>query len=203
VKPEFLEPLKKAGVNWLALGIESGSKYVRDGVMKGRFDGHDIRGIVKQIKDAGINVIGNYIFGLPDDDFTTMQETLDLSLELNCEMSNFYSAMAYPGSKLYTIALEKNWELPKTWLGFSQHAKDSLPLRTEKLTAGEVLGFRDWAFYQYFENPTYLNMVKSKFGQATHDHIVDMCKHKLERTFAVSYGPGKTAQPGLTAQARQ
>ncbi len=189
VKPEYLDTLKKAGVNWLALGIESGSKYVRDGVSKGRFDGHDISEIVRQIKDAGIHVIGNYIFGLPDDDFTTMQETLDLSLELNCEMSNFYSAMAYPGSKLYTIALERNWPLPQTWLGFSQHAKDSLPMPTEKISAGEVLGFRDWAFYQFFKNPAYLNMVKAKFGQATHDHVVDMCKHSLSRTHAIPYQP--------------
>jgi anaerobic magnesium-protoporphyrin IX monomethyl ester cyclase len=189
VKPEFLEPLKKAGVNWLALGIESGSKFVRDGVSKGRFDGHDIRDIVQQIKDAGIHVIGNYIFGLPDDDFTTMRETLDLAIELNCEMSNFYSAMAYPGSKLYTIALERNWQLPETWLGFSQHAKETLPMRTDKISAGEVLGFRDWAFYKYFENPVYLNMVKAKFGIDTHDHIVSMCGHKLERSYAVPYRP--------------
>ena len=187
VKPEYLETLKKAGVNWLALGIESGSKFVRDGVRKGRFDGHDIAAIVKQIKDAGIHVIGNYIFGLPDDNFKTMNETLDLALDLNCEMSNFYSAMAYPGSQLYTIALEKGWDLPKTWLGYSQHSFESLPLRTEHISAGEVLGFRDYAFHKYFESPSYLKLVKDKFGNDTHQHIVDMVKHRLKREHAVPY----------------
>ncbi|MDC0207480.1 cobalamin-dependent protein, partial [Nitrospinae bacterium] len=38
VKDRYLEKLKKAGFNWLALGVESGSKYVRDGVEKGRFN---------------------------------------------------------------------------------------------------------------------------------------------------------------------
>lgn len=184
VKPQYLERLKKAGVNWLALGIESGSKHVRDGVTKGRFGQEDIRNIVKQIKDAGINVIGNYIFGLPDDDYATMQATLDLSLELNCEMSNFYSAMAYPGSKLYTIALEKNWALPQSWLGFSQHSVESLPLRTEFLSAGEVLAFRDKAFDTFFADPVYLQLVKDKFGQATYEHIKEMSKHQLKRNNA-------------------
>ena len=64
VKAEYLATLKKAGVNWLALGIESGSKFVRDGVSKGRFNGHDIAGIVRQIKDAGI-MMGNYLFACP------------------------------------------------------------------------------------------------------------------------------------------
>jgi len=187
VKPEYLDTLKKAGVNWLALGIESGSKYVRDGVRKGRFDGHDIAAIVRQIKDAGIHVIGNYIFGLPDDDFKTMNETLDLALELNCEMGNFYSAMAYPGSQLYTMALEKSWELPKNWLGFSQHSYETLPLRTEHISAGEVLGFRDYAFHKYFESPSYLKLVKDKFGKDTYDHVRDMVKHHLKRQFAVPY----------------
>ena len=36
IKDKFLEKLKKAGFNWLGIGIESGSQYVRDGVEKGR-----------------------------------------------------------------------------------------------------------------------------------------------------------------------
>ena len=187
VKPEFLDALKKAGVNWLALGIESGSKFVRDGVSKGRFDGHDIKGIVKQIKEAGIHVIGNYIFGLPDDNYETMNETLEMAIDLNCEMSNFYSAMAYPGSQLYTMAVEKNWELPKSWVGYSQHSYECLPLRTEHLSAGEVLGFRDYAFHKYFESTKYLDLVKEKFGMDTYSHITDMVKYRLKREHAVEY----------------
>jgi len=34
----MLTRLKRAGFNWLAIGIESGSRFVRDGVTKGRFD---------------------------------------------------------------------------------------------------------------------------------------------------------------------
>src|SRR5437667_443212 len=85
-----------------------------------------------------ICVIGNFIFGLPDDDVQTMQQTLDLALELNCEFANFYSAMAYPGSPLYLMAVQNGWELPAAWSGYSQHSYDCLPLRTEKISAGEV-----------------------------------------------------------------
>ncbi|MDZ4662404.1 MAG: cobalamin-dependent protein [Pseudomonadota bacterium] len=187
VKPQFLESLKAAGVNWLALGIESGSKHVRDGVTKGRFGQEDIHKIVKQIKDAGIHVIGNYIFGLPDDNLETMQETLDMALELNCEMGNFYSAMAYPGSKLYDIAIENKWALPDTWLGYSQHAVESLPLPTNFLSAGDVLAFRDRAFDTYFSNPKYLNLVQEKFGTDTYNHIREMTKLKLKRKHATVF----------------
>jgi radical SAM superfamily enzyme YgiQ (UPF0313 family) len=181
VKDEFLDKLKRAGFRWLALGIESGSKHVRDGVEKGRFGSLDIVKTVKDIQSAGINVIGNFIFGLPDDTQASMQETLDLAIETNCEFANFYCAMAYPGSKLYTMAIENGWALPESWIGYSQHSYEALPLRTEKLTSTEVLKFRDEAFHRYFTNSRYLDMVRNKFGEEVVTHLQDMTRIKLKR----------------------
>lgn len=180
VKPHMLERLRKAGFRWLALGIESGSEHVRDGAEKS-FNQQEIIDIVRQIQNAGISVIGNFIFGLPDDNMRTMQETLDLALELNCEFGNFYSAMAYPGSPLYRMALEHNWPLPEHWSGFSQHSYDCLPLPTEHISAAEVLRFRDQAFDNYFTSRRYLDMVTQKFGWETRQHIEEMTRHKLRR----------------------
>ena len=181
VRDAFLDRLKRAGIRWLALGIESGSKHVRDGVEKGRFGAEDILRVVKNIQSAGINVIGNYIFGLPDDTFETMQKTLDLALKANCEFANFYCAMAYPGSKLYTMATQNGWDLPTEWIGYSQHAYETLPLRTEALTAAEVLEFRDKAFHTYYSDPHYLSLVEKKFGENVLARIKEMNKIKLRR----------------------
>lgn len=181
VKDEFLDKLNHAGFRWLALGIESGSKHVRDGVEKGRFGSGDIIKTVRKIQDVGINVIGNYIFGLPDDTLQSMQETLDLALEANCEFANFYCAMAYPGSKLYTMAVEKGWDLPDSWIGYSQHSYETQPLRTEALRSAEVLKFREEAFMKYFSNPGYLSFVRKKFGDDIVQHIHEMTKIKLKR----------------------
>lgn len=181
VKDEFLDKLKKAGFRWLALGIESGSKHVREGVEKNRFGSEEIRHVVKKIQQAGINVIGNYIFGLPDDDHITMQETLNLALELNCEFANFYSAMAYPGSRLYAMAKTNGWQLPASWIGYSQHSYECTPLPTDHLSASEVLAFRDQAFKTYFSNTSYLNLVKTKFGEKATEHIKDMLSINLPR----------------------
>lgn len=181
IRDEFLDKLKRAGFRWLALGIESGSKHVRDGVEKGRFGSIDIIQTVRKVQDAGINVIGNYIFGLPDDTHESMQETLDLALEANCEFANFYCAMAYPGSKLYDMALENNWPLPDSWIGYSQHSYETFPLRTEALTNAEVLKFRDEAFIRYFTNPDYLAFVRRKFGDDVVNHLNQVTKIKLKR----------------------
>jgi anaerobic magnesium-protoporphyrin IX monomethyl ester cyclase len=180
VKGDMLAKLRKAGIRWLALGIESGSEHVRDGADKS-FDQSEIIDIVRQIQAAGIYVIGNFIFGLPDDDLKSMQQTLDLAIDLNCEFANFYSAMAYPGAPLYSIAVEKGWALPENWSGFSQHSYDSQPLPTDHIPAAEVLRFRDNAFHRYFENPRYLQMVAQRFGTTTGAHVAEMSRHRLRR----------------------
>lgn len=180
VKPKTLALLRKAGIRWLALGIESGSEYVRDGAEKA-LKTNDIVGIVEKIRAADINVIGNYIFGLRDDTMASMNETLALAMELNTEFANFYSCMAYPGSKLYTQALEHGWALPAEWRGYSQHNTECRPLDTEHLTAKQVLAFRDAAFTRYFTNPAYLGMVEKKFGPETTAHVRDMTKYQLKR----------------------
>ena len=200
VKDEFLEKLKRAGFNWLALGIESASDYVRDGVTKGEFGMEDIKATVRRIQSHGINVLGNYIFGLPDDTEASMRETLDLALDIRAEWGNFYSAMAYPGSQLYDLAKRSGWKLPNRpkgpgWIGYSQHAYDTLPLPTRHLTAEQVLDFRDRAFDIYFRDPGYLSMIGSKFGQTAVEHLARMTAHALPRRHHENAAP-KRANAG-------
>ncbi|MBI2888227.1 MAG: cobalamin B12-binding domain-containing protein [Chloroflexi bacterium] len=183
VKDDMADKLKRAGFTWLAFGLESGSERVRSQVDK-RFEEEDIYRTLEKVRAAGINVGANYIFGLPEDDLQSMQETLDMALDLNCEWANFYSAMAYPGSRLYEEAIRNSWQLPATWSGYSQHAVDTLPLPTNHISAGEVLRFRDQAFNSYFSSPRYQEMIGRKFGPETVAHVQEMLSHRLERQHA-------------------
>jgi len=183
VKSGMLDKLRRAGFTWLALGIEAADERVLTDANK-RYRVEEVFGTVERIKAAGINIIGNFIFGLPEDTHETMQATLDLALDLQCEFANFYAAMAYPGSPLYEQAVALGWRLPDTWTGYSQHAVDTLPLPTRHLSAGEVLRFRDEAFHRYFEHAPYLEMVRERFGPDTVAHIQDMTSHRLVRAHA-------------------
>jgi len=178
VKSDTLNLMRSAGIRWLALGIESGSSHVRDGAEK-HLDDDDIKEVVRAIQKAGINVIGNFIFGLPDDTLESMQTTLNLAKDLRCEFANFYSAMAYPGSKLFDMANPD--DLPKSWSGYSQHSHDTKPLPTATLTSYQVLQFRDMAFHNYFEDQRYLDMIYKKFGSSAVDHIRLMTSKRLSR----------------------
>ena len=178
VKPETLSLMRRAGIRWLALGIESGSAHVRDGAIKS-LDEDDIRNVVKSIQDAGISVIGNFIYGLKDDTMESMQQTLDLAKSLDLEFANFYSAMPYPGSRLFDETRPE--DLPKNWSGYSQHSADTMPLPTATLTSREVLQFRDDAFHSYYEDERYLSKIENKFGPKAVEHIRQMTATRLGR----------------------
>lgn len=181
VRPQLLETFKKAGVNWLALGVEAGNQLVRQEVQKGSFKEVNIRDICGTISNEGINIIGNYIFGFPEDNYDTMEETLELAFELNTEMANMYACQALPGSPLYYTAKANGWPLPSSYEGFAFLSYECEPLRTNYLSAAEVLKFRDEAWVKYFSNEKYLSLVQNRFGIKQRQNVEEMAKIKLRR----------------------
>jgi radical SAM superfamily enzyme YgiQ (UPF0313 family) len=177
INESILEKMAKAGITWVCLGIEAGGERGRKSVNKSIKI--NIEDVVGAIRKYGINVLGNYMFGLPEDNMETMQQTLDLAIKLNCEFVNFYSVMAYPGSRLFKVAEGK--DLPDSWDGYSQHSLEAKPLPTRYLSASEVLQFRDNAFNEYFSNKRYLKMIKENFGEEVYKYIIEMTKVKLKR----------------------
>jgi radical SAM superfamily enzyme YgiQ (UPF0313 family) len=180
VQPKYLELFKKAGINWLALGVEAANQAIRTEISKGSFKNINIRDVVKTVRDFDVNVISNYIFGFPTDTIQTMQETLDLALELNTETANFYPCQALPGSLLYLEAKQKGY-LPTSLQGYAFLSYESQPLPTQFVSSADVLRFRDNAWQTYFTNPAHLDLVEKKFGPEAKMNIQAMSAIKLKR----------------------
>ncbi len=180
-RPEILKLVRKAGIKWLCLGIESGDRNIRLEISKGKFEDVDVRKVVEQIHLSGINVMANYIYGLPGDTEETIKKTFNLSLEMCTLGWNTYAAMALPGSSLYKQALENNIELPKTYSGYSFHSYDTLPLPTKYLKNYEVLKLRDEAFINYHTDKKYLKKIEENFGRQAMENIQEMTKIILKR----------------------
>lgn len=161
VNETLLKKMKKAGFNWLCYGFEAssllGDKYEAGKAFKAR----------AMTRDAGINVIGNFMFGLPNETMADMWNTKNLASELHCEYVNFYVALPYPGSEWYDSLKDK----PTDWSSYDQFA--------ENICADpEVVRFRDKAFREYFSDYDYQRMIKNKFGANALEHIGEMLQWK-------------------------
>ena len=177
---DLLRKMRQAGVHWLCYGIEAAHPRVRAAVAKSS-DPDQINRALDLTREAGIWILGNFIFGLPEDDRESMQMTLDFAKDFNFEWINFYCAMAYPGTKLYDEVKAAGGALPNTWSGYGQLSPDAQPLPTHYLSAKEILAFRDAAFIEYNSNPRYLAMLEKTFGPAAPAYVKRILEHKLVR----------------------
>ncbi|MCX7712810.1 MAG: radical SAM protein [Chthoniobacterales bacterium] len=181
VRKDILDKFLQAGIKWLALGIEAGNQTVRYEVSKGSFKDINIRDVIQTVRGAGINIISNFIVGLPDDNYETMRQTESLALELCSEMMNVYPCQALPGSPLYFQAKANGWKLPDSYAGYAFLSYESQPLPTKYLSAAEVLKFRDEMWHRYFTYPPYLELIERKFGLQERKNIEEMAKIRLKR----------------------
>ena len=186
-KRENLLLVRKAGIKWFGLGIESSDKQIRLEVSKGKFEDVDIRKIVKMIHSADIDIMANYIYGLTGDTRETIEKTFALSKELCTRGWNTYAAMALPGSQLYKNAIDNNIELPENYEAYSFHSFNSQPLPTDKLKAGEILKIRDEKFLEYHTDPDFLKKVGDKFGDKAVKNIKEITAIKIKRKLYNSF----------------
>jgi radical SAM superfamily enzyme YgiQ (UPF0313 family) len=154
---------------------------VRLEISKGKFQDVDIKKVVSHVHEADIEIMANFIVGLPGENYDLMQKTLDLSLDLCTSGWNMYAAMALPGSALYKQALDKGYELPSSYVGYSFHSYETLPMPTEYLTPAEILDFIDKAFISYHSNPQFLERINQKFGSTAVGNIKSMLEISLKR----------------------
>ena len=179
VTPLLLRKMRAAGICWLAYGIESGNEAIRAGVDKGKFTNARIRDVVAMTRDAGIHVIGNFMFGFWDDDKGTMRQTLDFAKELGCEYANFYCVTTYPGSRFYDEMKARGVDLPGAGEEYAQMSPRFKPVPSAHLSGREILAFRDAAFMEYFTDAKYLDMMARSFGAGTVAGIRAMTEVKI------------------------
>lgn len=186
VSPEILEKLKKAGMNWIAYGFESVNQGMVDDQRKGCKVG-EYRKVIKWTRDAGINIIADFIAGFWEDNYSTLQETYDFMCESNFEFINLYPLFAYPGTPLYERYIKNGIiKEPKSWDEYSLYGYNCKPCPTKHMSSAEVLQWRDDKYVDYYKRPKYLSMVEDKFSVETKEHVLRMADKHLERKICQS-----------------
>jgi len=103
---KLLKLMKKAGVWVIYYGVESGNQEVLNNIRKG-VTIKQIRDAFRMTKEVGIRTFGFFMIGLPKDTKKTIQDTLNLVLELNPDIANFTILAPYPGTEVYELAIRE------------------------------------------------------------------------------------------------
>jgi hopanoid biosynthesis associated radical SAM protein HpnJ len=105
---ETLKAMAEAGARLLIVGFESGDPTILKNIKKGA-SLEMARRFVKNCKELGIAVHGDFIIGLPGETKDSIQRTIDFAKELDTETIQVSIAHAFPGTELYDYARRNNF----------------------------------------------------------------------------------------------
>ena len=100
VDQEMLFLMKKAGCEMMHYGVESADQKILNTLKKG-INVQQIRDAVQWTHNAGIKIAGSFIFGNPGETQETMDNTLNLAIELDPDIAHFFVMAPLPGTELY------------------------------------------------------------------------------------------------------
>ncbi len=149
VDMELLQAIKKAGCWMIGYGIESGNQAVLDSVKKGTTV-EQIKKAVELSHQAGLEVSGHCVLGLPSDTIQTIKQTIDFTISLDLDFVQFYCAVPFPGSSMYKQACQNHWINTTDWSMFEQNFSC---LDYPHLTAKEIMNLRRRAYRKFYLRP--------------------------------------------------
>ncbi len=154
VDEEMLYAMKNAGCHTIIFGVESGSEKILAHYRKG-YDKKRIKDILEICRRIGIETVGTFILGLPEDDKDTLSETLSFIKELPLDYASFNVAVPRHGTDLRNEAISKNLIDPVA-LNIMDQSRAEVSVGTKSLTAEEVLAFRRKMVKAFYLSPRYL-----------------------------------------------
>jgi radical SAM superfamily enzyme YgiQ (UPF0313 family) len=111
-RPELLALARESGCRDLFLGIESVSQRAIDGLDKWSNETKALKLQVKRVHDAGINVMGAFVFGLDGDDSSCFDRTLEFIDDSGIDFVVANIIQPYPGTGTFRDAVADDSFLP-------------------------------------------------------------------------------------------
>jgi len=104
-KPELLKLAYESGCRNLFMGIESVNQTAIDGLNKWSNDTTSMADLVKRVHDAGIRIMGSFVFGLDGDDATVFDRTLEFINRTGIDLVVANIIQPYPGTGTFRDAV--------------------------------------------------------------------------------------------------
>ncbi len=155
VKPERMKKMAKAGCWNIFFGLESGNQELLNFMKKGQTL-EMMKNAVKWAHDAGIEVRGSFILGLPGETPEMGEKTIDFALSLDLDYGQFNLTTPYEGTEMYDACKDEKYG---TYYGDGDHASHTnvnfvfLPKDYE--SPEQLIKLRKKAYRKFYLRPKY------------------------------------------------
>ena len=150
--------LKKAGCHGVAVGLESGSEYLREIVIKKRSkNDHMVEG-AQLLLDRGVKMLTTNMIGLPGETLDQAFETVELNMKLKSDYTRANTFLLFPGLPLVDYAKREGFVDPN--FDIDKHVAESLEINLITPFEREFrnLSALFWIFVKF--NPKWIPLFK-------------------------------------------
>ena len=173
--PDLLTLMHRAGLRAMSFGVEAQSATTLKKVGRRPIPEAHHRSIVQHCRQLGIVTAAFYVFGFPDDDWASVNASIDYAVELGSTVAQFKVLTPYPGTPLYnrmaSTITETNWE---RFDGFT-------PTFTHpKLSQEQLIFLLGAAYTRFYMRPSYVANYLRVTGPRIR-HFVTRLDERVER----------------------
>jgi radical SAM superfamily enzyme YgiQ (UPF0313 family) len=181
--PGLLDALHRAGLRAVSFGVESLSPQTLKRAGRRPIPEQQQRTVIDHCRELGIATAAFYVFGFPEDDWSSIAATIAYSIDLDSTAAQFKLLTPYPGTPLWkqleSRIFEKDWE---RFDGFTP------TFRHLNLTSEQLRFLLGAAYSRFYMRPSYaahcFRVVKSRPGRIA---------KRLDQVVAAYQSRGETA----------
>lgn len=183
VNKALLEKLKKSGLSTLYYGVESGSQRILN-LMKKGITLNQAENAVRSAKEVGVEVLTSFILGFPGETKKEMDKTIDFSIKLNADYSQFSILTPFPGTPIYHQLKKKKLIDTENW---NKYTVMKSVIKYEDLGLSKKLVERKLAqaYLKFYSRPDYL---------LKHRHMIKVILDTILRSFIIPKFKGGTPE---------
>ncbi len=159
--PEILDVMKRAGCHTVMYGVESGSEHILEHYHKG-YTTEQVHTAIDHASSIGLETVGTFILGLPEESKDTMEETLATLRRIKLDFASFNVAVPRAGTQLRKEAIELGF-ITEDFNEMDQSGTN-VAMPTKTLSRDDIKWFRRKAVMTFYFRPSYLRLRLSKLS---------------------------------------
>ncbi len=178
VDKEFFQKCVKVGCYKVAFGFESGNDNILKSINKGTTI-QQARDAVKWAKQAGMEVSGFFMLGLPEDTIQTMNQTIEFAKSLDIDYAKATILVPLPSTEIFDDFEKKGLLKTKDWSKYNFHQASHV-YNHPKLSWEVLEKYYDKFHKEFYFRPKYI--IKRFLGSIKKGQLFDNIKTAF-RTF--------------------
>ncbi|MBI4845304.1 MAG: radical SAM protein [Candidatus Omnitrophica bacterium] len=149
---ELAQLMKKAGCHTVNMGLESANQDILNNIKK-NVTLEKMEQAVKYCKQAGLEVCGYFVIGLPGETLETVNQTVEFAKRLDLDLATFNVTAPHPGTEFFDFLQKKGFLKTKNW---EKYDTNSLPVYDyPKMSAQDIYSLALKAYRHFYMRPGY------------------------------------------------